>query len=133
MERNHRTARPIRSYRDLKVWQVAMDFVVDCYRHTESFPATERYGLTQQVRRAAVSVPSNIAEGHGRTHLGEYLHSLSIANGSLMELETQLLIGQRLGFLDVDINNALLKRSAEIGKMLRGLIRKLSDRRSSQS
>jgi hypothetical protein len=79
----------IKSYRDLRVWGLAMDLVVESYRTNRSFPKEEIYALTAQFRRAAVSIPSNIAEGHGRKHTREYLHHLSIANGSLMELETQ--------------------------------------------
>ena len=79
------TRRVVNGYRDLLVWGRAMDLVVETYRLTEAFPREEKYGLVQQLRRAAVSVPSNIAEGHGRDHLGDYLHHLSIANGSLME------------------------------------------------
>jgi len=121
----------IRSYRDLRVWQVGMELVVDCYQQTSGFPPDERFSLTQQIRRAVVSVPSNIAEGHGRTHLGEYLYHLSIANGSLMELETQIIIAQRLGFLAQQGCDHLLALTAELGRMLTGLRQKLArlDRR----
>ncbi|MCH6547487.1 MAG: four helix bundle protein [Gemmatimonadetes bacterium] len=121
----------IRSYRDLKVWQMGIDLVVECYQLTSRFPRDERFSLTQQIRRAVVSVPSNIAEGHGRTHLGEYLYHLSIANGSLMELETQIIIAQRLGFLALQGCNRLLSLTAELGRMLTGLRQKLArlDRR----
>jgi hypothetical protein len=74
----------VKSYRDLLVWQKAVDLVTDCYGLTKQLPKTEIYGLTAQIQRAAVSIPANIAEGHGREHLGDYLHHLSIANGSLM-------------------------------------------------
>ena len=80
----------VRSYRDLEVWQRATDLVVECYRLTNLLPKSELYGLASQIQRAAVSIPANIAEGHGREHLGDYLHHLSVANGSLMELETHL-------------------------------------------
>ena len=93
------TRRVVNGYRDLLVWGRAMDLVVETYRLTEAFPREEKYGLVQQLRRAAVSVPSNIAEGHGRDHLGDYLHHLSIANGSLMEVETQVLIAGRMAYL----------------------------------
>ncbi len=121
----------IRSYRDLKVWQMSIDLVVECYHLTSGFPRDERFSLTQQIRRAVVSVPSNIAEGHGRTHLGEYLYHLSIANGSLMELETQIIIARRLGFLAQQGYNRLLSVTAELGRMLTGLRQKLArlDRR----
>ena len=89
----------IRSYRDLQVWQKAMDLAKQCYQATRTFPSEERFGLTSQIRRAVVSVPSNIAEGHGRAHTKEYLNHLSMAKGSLVELETLLLLSQRVGFL----------------------------------
>ncbi len=77
----------INTYRDLQVWQKAMRLVEECYKLTRLFPTAENYGLTAQIRKAAVSIPANIAEGFGRDHLGDYLHQLSMANGSLMELE----------------------------------------------
>ena len=83
----------IKSYRDLEVWKKAMDLVVESYRITTMLPKSETYGLASQIQRAAASVPANIAEGHGREHLGDYLHRLSIANGSLLELETHILVG----------------------------------------
>lgn len=82
----------IKSYRDLLVWQKAMDLVAESYGLSAKPPKTETYGLASQIQRAAVSIPANIAEGHGREHLGDYLHHLSVANGSLMELETHLLL-----------------------------------------
>lgn len=84
----------VQCYRDLLVWQKAMEVVLACYRLSETFPKTETFGLASQLRRAAVSIPANIAEGHGREHLGDYLHHLSIANGSLMEAETHLLLAE---------------------------------------
>ena len=126
MENTPFQATSIRSYRDLKVWQLGMDLVVDCYQHTSGFPADERFSLTQQIRRAAVSVPSNVAEGYGRTHLGDYLYHLSIANGSLMELETQIIIARRLGFMAQQGCNRLLRLTAELGRMLAGLKQKRS-------
>ena len=80
----------IQSYRDLTVWQKAMELVVGCYKFVSNLPKNETYGLISQTQRAAVSIPANIAEGHGRDHLGDYLRHLSIANGSLMELETHI-------------------------------------------
>src|SRR5256885_15434812 len=94
---------PIRSYRDLQVWQAAVDLVVDVFRFSAAFPKCETYGLGSQLREAAVSGPANIAGGHGREHLGGYLHHLSLANGSLFELLNHLLIGQRVSFSAVDI------------------------------
>src|SRR5881628_2959958 len=120
----------LKSYRDLVVWQKAMDLVVECYRITALLPKNETYGLVNQIQRAAVSVPANIAEGHGREHLGDYLHHLSVANGSLMELETHCIIAQRLTYAAGDIA-PLLERAAEVGRMLAGLIRALKRRRRS--
>ena len=101
---------------------------METYRVTDTFPREERYGLVQQLRRAAVSVPSNIAEGHGRDHLGDYLRHLSIANGSLMELETQMLISGRRGYLGKEDEEQLLSHASEVGKMLAGLTRALKRR-----
>ena len=92
----------IQTYRDLTVWQKSMDLVAEIYRLTKLFPQEELFGLTSQIRRAAVSVPANIAEGYGRIHRKEYLHHLSIARGSLMEVETHLQIAVRLTFLERD-------------------------------
>lgn len=117
---------PVRSYRDLRVWQSSMDLVVSCYELSKQLPEDERYGLITQIRRAAVSVPSNIAEGHGREHLGEYVHHLSIANGSLMELETDVIICERLGYLDSEAVAPVLTQTSDVGRMLAGLIRKLN-------
>jgi len=102
-----------------------MDLVVETYRVTRSFPSEERYGLTAQVRRAAVSVPSNIAEGRGRFGLGGFLYHLSVANGSLMELETQFLITERLEYLRPEDAQAVLRRTAEVRRLLAGMMRAL--------
>jgi four helix bundle protein len=115
----------IKSYRELIVWQKAMDLVEDVYKKTKGFPREELYGLTSQLRRAVVSVPSNIAEGQGRTSTREFLHHLSIAYGSLCEVGTQILIAHRLGFLekrDVEVLNSL---SSEVGRLINGLSNKL--------
>lgn len=90
----------INSYKDLRVWQQAMELVLECYRISAAFPASERYGLTLQLRKSAVSIPSNIAEGRGRSSTREFIQFLSIAHGSLAELETQLLIAEHLGYCD---------------------------------
>ncbi len=113
-------------YSDLVVWQKAMDLVTDIYRLTATFPNEEKFGLSSQTRRAAVSIPSNIAEGHGRKASGAYLNHISIALGSLMELETQVQIALRLGFLGQDETSSLLARTDEIGKMLSGLKKSIS-------
>ncbi len=116
---------PVRSYRDLKVWQKAMDLVVQTYQLARLLPKSEVYGLVSQMQRAAVSIPANIAEGHGREHLGDYLHHLSVANGSLMELETHLLIAKRLGYLETNQVEPVFRLTAEVGRMLSGLTSKL--------
>ncbi len=126
---NTARSRVIKGYRDLVVWQRAMDLVTATYRLTASFPREEKYGLVQQLKRAAVSVPSNVAEGHGRDHLGDYLHHLSVANGSLMELETQLMIAGRLGYVSREVEERILAQGAEVGRMLSGLARALRKRR----
>lgn len=115
----------VMSYRDLKVWEKAMGLVVQSYRLTKFFPKHEAFGLASQTQRAAVSVPANIAEGHGREHLGDYLRHLSVANGSLMELETDLLIAARLSYLKTDEVEPVLALASEVGRMLAGLSRSL--------
>lgn len=115
----------INSYRDLKVWAKAMDLVVESYRVANLLPKSEAYGLVSQIQRAATSIPANIAEGHGREHLGDYLRHLSIANGSLMELETHFLVAGRLAYLRADDLVPLLAQTAEVGRMLAGLTKKL--------
>ena len=120
----------VRNYRDLKVWQRGVDLVVQCYQITELFPRGELYGLVSQIRRAAVSIPANIAEGNGRDHLGDYLRHFSFASGSLKELETQLWIANRLEFVDEPRLDEVLVGTAEVGRMLSGLKRSLQQRRS---
>lgn len=115
----------IKSYRDLAVWQKGVELAEACYLLTKRFPATERYGLTSQIRRAAVSVPANIAEGHGRSGPGQFVHQLSIARGSLRELETLLLISQRQAYGKTETFLDLAARTDEIGRMLFGLSTKV--------
>jgi four helix bundle protein len=117
----------VKSYRDLKVWQKAMDIAEAVHVHTIEFPKQEIYGLTSQLRRAAVSVPSNIAEGHNRDSTKEFLRFLAIAQGSLAELETQLMLASRFQYLSSDILASLLAQADEVGKMLRGLQHSLSE------
>jgi four helix bundle protein len=119
----------VKSYRDLKVWEKAMDLVVESYRLTKLLPKSEIFGLTAQIQRAAVSIPANIAEGHGREHLGDYLRHLSIASGSLMELETHLLITTRLYITMNEVQRAL-DMAGELGRMLAGLTNKLKERQA---
>jgi four helix bundle protein len=115
----------IRSYRDLKVWQDGMTLVVDCYSFSKEFPKEELFGLTSQLRRAAVSIPANIAEGYGRDSGGSYVNFLKTAQGSLKELETHLILAQRLKFGNFDLAEQLLARCASVGRMLHALIRGL--------
>jgi len=116
----------VSSYKDLLVWQRSMDLVVTVYETTAKLPAGEQFGLVAQMRRSAVSVPSNIAEGYGRQATGEYRHHLSIARGSLLELETQLLLCRRLNYLPESETDLILGEITEISKMLGSLISKLS-------
>lgn len=113
------------SYRDLIVWQKAMTLVTDIYRATESFPSREIYGITNQVRRAAVAIPSDIAEGKGRISKKEYVQMLSRARGSTYEVQTQLEISRNLSFLATDAFEILEMKAAEVGRLLNGLITKL--------
>jgi four helix bundle protein len=106
------------NFKELKSWQKTIDFCLDIYKLTGSFPSDEKFGLTSQLRRAGVSVPSNIAEGSGRNSDKEFIHFLSIATGSSYELETQLIIAHRLGYIkEEEIQEATLKLS-EIQKMI---------------
>jgi four helix bundle protein len=117
------------SYRDLLVWARSMDLVEACYKLSRQIPPSEIYGLTSQIRRAAVSIPANIAEGHGREIVGEYIQHLSIANGSLKELETHLLIAARLHYVKEGEIIPALEGCSEIGRMLASLIQKLRQKR----
>lgn len=116
---------PLKSYRDLLVWQKGIDLVVVSYRATASFPKSETYGLTSQIRRAATSIPANIAEGYGRGTRKEYLQFLMIAQGSLKELETHLIVSEKLAYLTAAQSARLLTETEELGRMLGSLIRKL--------
>jgi len=111
------------TYRDLKAWQAAMEMVPEVYRLTRGFPREELYGLASQLRRAAVSIASNIAEGEGRSSDKELLYFLSNAKGSLFEVETQIMIAGRLGYLSHLQAEELLSKTAEIGRLLNGLIK----------
>ena len=118
----------VRHYRELEVWQLAMDLAVECYSATKAFPSDERFGLISQIRRAASSIPANIAEGQGRSHTKEFLQHLSIAKGSLTELETHLLLSQRIGFLDESKLDPLLATADRISRMISGLRKALEKR-----
>ncbi len=116
----------VRRYQDLIVWQKAMDLVMRVYETTESFPRKEMFGLTNQPRRAAISIPSNIAEGQARLTTKDFMRHLSIARGSLQELETQVLISSRLNCIAESASVDLLERTAETSRLLTGLSRSLS-------
>jgi four helix bundle protein len=116
----------VRNYQELIAWQKAMDLVVRVYELSRRFPKEELYGLTSQVRRAGVSIPSNIAEGQGRFTTGEFLHFLSIAHGSLREAETQVLIAQRLNYLDAQSTSEFMNLASEVGRLVNGLSNSLT-------
>ncbi len=115
----------MRSYKDLDVWKLAMELAVDVYRGTGSLPRDELYGLTGQMRRASTSIAANIAEGYGRESTPSFIQFLRIAQGSSKELETHIMIAQRVELLPDATAKALLDRGDQVGKMLRGLIRSL--------
>ena len=111
----------MQGHRDLIVWQKSMQFVTRVHEVTRRYPKDETFALSIQTRRAAASVPSNLAEGHGRSSTGEFHHFVSIARGSLLEAETQIEIAHNLGYIDEKTFQGLLKDSGEIGRMLTGL------------
>lgn len=115
----------LKSYRELLVWQKAINLVVDSYRATAGFPRSETYGLMSQIRRAATSIPANIAEGYGRGSRKKYLQFLMIAQGSLKELETHLIVAEKLAYLTKSPTERLLSSTDELGRMLGTLIRRL--------
>ena len=118
-----RTTKMSGTYKDLEAWQYAMTLVQEIYRSTAKFPRDEMFGLTSQLRRAAVSVASNIAEGKGRFSDRELSQFLAVARGSVFEIETQIAIAEGLGFLAEPQGRELLKRCGEVGRLLNGLIR----------
>jgi four helix bundle protein len=119
---------PIQSYRELIAWKKAMALVTDLYVATQSFPKHETYGLAGQIRRAAVSIPSNIAEGQGRLTRGEFRQFLGHARGSIFELESQIVIAQNLQYLSNCVAAELLRRIDELGRILNGLLKSLDAR-----
>lgn len=124
--RNIKTVTKIQSYQDLKVWNLGMDLAVELYQISKAFPAEERFGLTSQIRKSAVSVPSNIAEGHARSSTGDYIRFLKISKASLAELETQAILSQRLGYVDSETISPFLNQTRTLGRMLNSLISKLN-------
>jgi four helix bundle protein len=118
----------IKSYRDLLVWQQAMDLAVMCYPVTRGFPKDELFGLTSQIRRSAASIAANIAEGHGRENSGSFVQSLRVAQGSLKETETHLILAGRVNIAKAADTRAAIEKCEEIGKMLRSLIRSIQEK-----
>jgi four helix bundle protein len=119
----------IRSYRDLIVWQKSFSLALAVYRHTVSFPRSEQYGITAQVRRAALSIPLNIAEGYGRASKGEYLNQLSVARGSANEVETLILFSKELGYLAQTHSGTILSELDEVMRMITSLRSRLQEGR----
>ena len=117
---------PSRNYKDLIAWQRTMDLVETVYRATIRMPAEERFGLTSQMRRAAVAIPANIAEGQGRRTDGEFLNQLSIAHGSVRELETHVMVAGRLGHIPQDRVDEMLSAAGEVGRLVTGLAKSLT-------
>jgi four helix bundle protein len=117
----------ISSYKDLRVWQAAVELAVDCYGASGDFPAGETYGMTSQIRRCSTSVAANIAEGHGRENTGSFIQFLRISQGSLKELETHIVICRRVNLLEEAVSQRILGQCDELGRMLRSLIRKLQE------
>jgi four helix bundle protein len=122
-------ATDIKSYRDLLVWQQAMDLAVSCYRLSKKFPKEDLFGLTSQMRRSSASVAANIAEGHGRESSATFVQYLRIAQGSLKETETHIILAGRLELGNKTELRAALATCDEIGKMLRSLIRAIQDKK----
>jgi four helix bundle protein len=120
--------KPFKSHRELKVWQKGLELVVVIYQITKNFPSSEIYGLTNQLRRASVSVPSNIAEGHARNSTKEFLHFLSIAVASLSEIDTQLEIAKQLKFIDSQVIDETSLKVEELARMIHGLRRSLQQK-----
>lgn len=118
-----------KSYRDLEVWQKAMALTKMVYQATMDFPGEEKFGLVSQMRRAAVSIPSNLAEGHARSSTAEFIRFISISMGSVAELETQVILSANLNYLSKEIEQEILSQLDTIGKMLRGLHKSLEERR----
>lgn len=114
-------------FKDLKVWQKAIELVTEVYSITNSLPAEEKYGISSQIRRCSVSIPSNIAEGAGRTTNKDFSHFLDIAKGSSFELETQLIISTNLGYLDKSLFNNFNTKLNEVQRMITGLQKSLSN------
>jgi four helix bundle protein len=116
----------IKSFRDLIIWQRGIHLVKEVYKETQIFPKQELYGLTSQIRRSAISIPSNVSEGHIRQHRAEFRQFLSMALGSLAELETQMIIARELNYISNEKSENLIAQMDSLGKMIRGLMKKLA-------
>ncbi|WP_310426703.1 four helix bundle protein [Chamaesiphon sp. VAR_48_metabat_135_sub] len=115
-------------FRESKAWQLGMDLAERVYLLTDSFPKSETYGMTSQIRRSAVSIPSNLAEGHGRTSSKEFLQFIAIAYGSICELETQILLSHRLKYIETHDSELILELLIETSKTIRGLQKAIRER-----
>jgi len=120
----------LKNYKELKVWQKAYQFCLGIYEITRRFPKEEKYGLTSQIRRSAISIPSNIAEGYGRKTTGEYIQALYISYGSLCELETQILLASDLDYIGAEKIEIFQKEMGDVERMLKGLIKSLENKHS---
>jgi four helix bundle protein len=120
----------VQSYRDLIAWQKAIDFAEAVHRATRAFPREEMFGLTSQLRRATVSIASNIAEGQGRGTTRDFVHFLRTSHGSMQEAETQIILAERFGYITSETARHLLNQSAELGRLNYGLIRSLNRRKT---
>ena len=120
---------PSRNYQDLIAWQKAMDLAEATYSATSRLPPDERFGLCAQMRRAAVSIPANIAEGEGRRTDGEFVNQLSVAHGSIRELETHVMLSGRFQFLPSSVTESLLSQAGEVGRLVNGLANSIEARR----
>lgn len=118
----------MKTHKNLKVWEESINLVTEVYKQSKSFPQSELYGLTNQIRRSSVSIPSNIAEGAARHSQKEFIQFLYIALGSASELETQLIIAENLGFIDEEVNGKLKIKLDSISKMLYGLIKNVKSK-----
>jgi four helix bundle protein len=124
------TEQPINTFRDLRIWRDAMSLAEACYRLTRGFPREEMFGMTSQIRRSAASIPANIAERHGREHTGSFLQHLRIAQGSLKELETHLLLAAPVGIVTDKAIAPCVEQCQSLGKMIRALVRTLQQRQA---
>ncbi len=122
----------VRSYQDLQVCQEGMNLAEACYRVTRGFPKEEMYGMISQIRRAAASIPANVAEGYGREYRAEYIQFLRIAQGSLKELETHLLLSARVELTTTQAVNPILNQCQSVGRLLRALIRSLQNKQNKE-